>query len=310
MALPPSAWTLVDSAIQPSTLLAYSRALSRFLAFLAGEGGLPRLPHEWDAWMAFYFETLWAAGLGRSSGDRILCAFLHFCPSLVCRFPLARRALTGWGRLCPSTSHRPVRWALVCGLALFACAAGDFASALAFLLSHDCYLRRSEVAGLRARHVVFDSSEGVVVLVLPRTKTGRNQSVCVRRVFLAEWLLWLVSVVPSPDCYLFPSARTLYASFSSACASLGVGHLGFVFHSLRHGGATDDYLRFGEHSVPSIQVRGRWRQTATLLRYLQQARAVLSCMSVPSEVLSLCSLVASDPSSHFSPYFRLHPGRA
>lgn len=303
---PGASFVLHDAAVQPSTLVSYARAARAFFAFVRLHNGRPVTSTEWDSWLVCYFEHLWSGGNGRSVGDRTLCGFMHFCPDVGGNLPMARRSLAGWGRLRPSESHKPMSWTVVCGVAMHACVEGNFESALAFLLAHDCFLRRSEVAGIRVRDVVDDGVSGRLLLVLPRTKTGMNQSVAVRHPVVAAWLRAAVASASGPSAYLFPSGRCLYDHFSSACVSLGVGAVGFVFHSLRHGGATDAYLRMGEGSVASVQVRGRWRQTATLQRYLQQAPAVIAQLSIPQHVRDLCDVLSTDMHRRFSPFF---PGR-
>ena len=73
---------------------------------------------------------------------------------------------------------------LAFALAATAALAGDLAAAIAMFLSHDCWLRISEVAGLRPRDVVHnrgsaDPAGRGVAVYLATTKTGRRQAVLV-----------------------------------------------------------------------------------------------------------------------------------
>ena len=71
----------------------------------------------------------------------------------------------------------------------------------------------------------------------------------------------------------------------AACVALGVGHTAYVPHSLRHGGATADFLLTG--SIERVQFRGRWKSMESVRTYVQTARALLAAQNVPSAVHAL-----------------------
>ena len=58
---------------------------------------------------------------------------------------------------------------------------------------------------------------------------------------------------------------------------------GYVFHSLRHGGATHDYLA----GVPLEEIlhHGRWASVASARHYIQAGRALLMATALPAFVL-------------------------
>jgi hypothetical protein len=72
--------------------------------------------------------------------------------------------------------------------------------------------------------------------------------------------------------------------------SLGVGHIPYVPHSLRHGGATYDYL--SGHTVEQIMFRGRWVATESARRYIQTSRALLIMLQIPVQLGHTAALVA------------------
>jgi integrase len=172
------------------------------------------------------------------------------------------------------------------------------------LVAFDCYLRVGELTQLRLRDIVmpFDARMGSVhtgmAVCLSKTKTGLNQSVPLQSTAVAEVLcLWVRSLpqttLPSALVFSFrpPLLRRL---MREACVSLGLGHTHYVPHSLRHGGATADFLR--THSVEHVQFRGRWRSMESCRRYVQSAQALLAQQQVPPELNDLgqqlsCSLV-------------------
>ena len=106
---------------------------------------------------------------------------------------------------------------------------GDVGCALAFLLAFTALLRISAVAGLRVCDVVFPAPGGA---------TSR----------------------------LFPSAQALRAALHESLAALGVAHVGFVFHSLRAGGAL--FLLNCDMELAEVLRRGRWRRPESARPYL------------------------------------------
>ena len=63
--------------------------------------------------------------------------------------------------------------------------------------------------------------------------------------------------------------------------------LRFVWHSLRHGGASRAYLRGGAVILPDLLVRGRWAVESSGRHYIQSGRQLLLSMSLPSTVNGL-----------------------
>ena len=147
---------------------------------------------------------------------------------------------------------------------------GHPGAAVAVLLGFDCYLRISEIGGMRARDVADMShllrgqtlnAAGVnwrgmssTLLSLPITKTWENQSVRVRKPEVAGLLdTWVRYVLTKngggESARLFPEPLVFRRMFYEAQVRLGwanaEGKVPFVPHSLRHGGASCDYLLNG-----------------------------------------------------------------
>jgi integrase len=97
--------------------------------------------------------------------------------------------------------------------------------------------------------------------------------------------------------FLFPFSTAVYRqAFKGACAAVGLGHCGFVPHSLRHGGATHDIL--SGTSIEDVLLRGRWASTKSARHYVQSGRALMLDLSVPGLVLLRASLLAHSPAFH------------
>jgi hypothetical protein len=94
--------------------------------------------------------------------------------------------------------------------------------------------------------------------------------------------------------------------------ALGVGDTPYVPHSLRHGGATADFLR--TQDIARVQFRGRWKlqETArtylqTARTYLQTARALLAAQRVPARLNQLGAQLDADLLSIMSDLFAQSP---
>ena len=74
-----------------------------------------------------------------------------------------------------------------------------------------------------------------------------------------------------------------------AASSLGV-RTHFVPHSARHGGATRDFL--AGVAIDDIRFRGRWKNSKSVLRYVQTWRALITAQKVPARVTRFCEVLS------------------
>ena len=83
-------------------------------------------------------------------------------------------------------SHPPLTWELTVVIACTLARSGYHAPAIAMLVGFDCYLRVSEITGLRRCDVVMSHDARMgrahtgMAVCLPQSKTGLNQSVSVQ----------------------------------------------------------------------------------------------------------------------------------
>ena len=189
---------------------------------------------------------------------------------------------------------------LVYACAAMACLRGHVAEGLAMLLSGDCWLRISEVAGLTPRSVVDTRGQSDAVgrgvsVFLPEAKTGRRQAVQVADPDVAVLLVaWAEATRRSAggDAPLFPQPHQLRAALDQSLAVFADGTwdtrgLVFVWHSFRHGGASRASL--AGQSLDSIIIRGRWAVESSGRHYVQAGRQMLLALALPSAVTELAS---------------------
>ena len=212
--------------------------------------------------------------------------------------PLSRKSVKGWLRLQPPKPYAPMPLHLALASAVLRALAGDFGTAVAILVGFDCWLRISELANLHVSDIIDqrghpDPAFCGVVLFLRETKTGARQAVRVADSNVATILVaWrdARAQVAGADAALFPPASALRANLAAALAALlgadrGALGLDFVWHSLRHGGASRALMLGAD--VQDIMIRGRWRCLESTRRYLQAGRHLLMSIALPPPVLAV-----------------------
>ena len=94
----------------------------------------------------------------------------------------------------------------------------------------------------------------------------------------------LVKAGRDPDAALFSfTAPELRRVFASLTARLGLQPLRPGLYSLRHGGASED-LNGGRRPALEVQLRGRWRTTASLRRYGKTTRLMTQLAKIDERV--------------------------
>ena len=283
----------------------YTRVIEHFEDWLSSGGwDAPRSVRELDCLAARYVEDSFAQSLPKSWVLHLLAALVLFQPALKGDLPTLAAALAGWRHMCPGGSWPPLPLDLAVAVSSVLFHMGHEEGATAVLLSFDCYLRISEVVGLLVTDVVLpgDALLGVNTSIgsvnLRVTKTGRDQSVLIHA-RLVEALLRRrrEDVRRSGHEFLFPSLtiRKLRGLFHKALLVLGVPRNKFTFHSLRHGGATFDFLH-RRLTFAEVQHRGRWVSTKTCRIYLQRGRSALLSTVLPSGVMAVLKGIRTIPS--------------
>lgn len=260
-----------------ATLRAYSAEADRFAAWALQNGHAGCFADERyvDMAMANYIEHEFEVDPRRGRRHRCIlamCGVQHFFPYMQKRFPAAKRALKGWDRLVPGSQYAPMPAELAMAVVFELRRRGHPQEAVAVWLTFHCYLRASEVCGLRAEDVLIEAVDGQAAVRLPLTKTGREQSVTITdpalRLALQHHMQGRCPKGPA-----FPFARFHLAScIREVLKSWGLEDTFVPLHSLRHGGATTDMLA----GVPleDIIARGRWTSSASTRRYLQMGRTL------------------------------------
>ena len=194
---------------------------------------------------------------------------------------------------------------------------GHPAMAVALLLAFHCYLRIGELLRVEARDYVPASPRGLgnshSFLHIPKAKTGAQQDVIITDPEVA-WLLALavraahvLQPMTAPGFVrVFPYGERVFRSLFAQCAaSYGIPRQ-IVPHSMRHGGATHDFVS-GARSADEVRIRGRWRMEKSMQHYVGAMRSALATLHVPERAMWCGAALADDRITAFRGLLALAP---
>ena len=170
--------------------------------------------------------------------------------------------------------------------------------ALCVWLTFHCYLRAGEAVSISMDDIFIppegDQRQYRSGIRLPKTKTGLNQSVKVLDPYLRAALRNHMASRPTGGRLFDFSQWSLAYHVRAILNEFGLQDHFVPLHSLRHGGATLDYMK-GTMSFEDIQVRGRWHHPDTCKRYLQVGSSLMHALRLPSQITVVGDRLLSDP---------------
>ena len=308
---PPEFWgPLLAATVNSQTSTArYGPAVVEFLTYVQECGEDLYSKDDADYWLAHYIHLEYAKGpttRGTRKGHcrNAVYGLEHFYPAFK-QLTISRRCIAGWDRLLPPTPYAPMHLDVAHALAAVMCLLGCHGAAVALLVSFDCWLRISEVSGLKARDVVdnrghVDPAGRGVAVYLEATKTGRRQAVLVESLEVAALLVaWRDAHRAqgwSEEAPLFPAPDRLRHALAQALQGVGLAAgndrgLHFSWHSCRHGGASRAFLL--NRPMSDILLRGRWKAESSGRHYVQAGRQMLIGSALPPLITRIAQRVGS-----------------
>lgn len=296
-----SLWDLVLAGYSNATRLKYVRSVLRFHEWMndrpsSSSFPFPLPPRIVDNLLAEYLFVLYNAGCGKAEAACTLYGICMLCPELKHHLHLSRAVFRGYSSLLPSNPHPPMPWTVCTALAMWLASNGKFPLAVGVILSFDCYLRIGEMIKLLKDDIAFagdprlgylSSSSDRVHINIRAAKTGILQGVEVRDPQVKHLVRVWCDSCPGPK--LFPFSESTYRKwFTRGCEALCVAH--YTPHSLRHGGATRDFL--ADVKIADITVRGRWRNIKTTTHYIQMGPQLMLLHKVPGRVADIGKAVS------------------
>ena len=152
--------------------------------------------------------------------------------------------------------------------------------ALAVAIGFHCILRSSELLGVRGDHCTRVQA-GTWVIELPATKSGGKnrdkESVTVHDPIVIALLEEALRETPE-DILFNWEFGVLTSDFRFLAAFFGISHGRLSLYSLRRGGASHNFLKYG--SLDRTKLRGRWQNETTGRLYIEGAAACLRDLAV------------------------------
>jgi len=288
------------NSVRSGTAGAYDKSVKDFVDWMTAAGICAVSAADLDAAGCEYLEHLYFEGYNHDAGDRLL-ASLRYCSLLLATLgkaalPRMQRSLRGFRRLAPGASRAPLPFVAVVAMIAAAFHLGELLFGVALLVQFIGYLRPHELLLLTARHIVPPSiSEPGKwgILIAPeelaiRSKTQQfDENVVLDWMWLpalGEWLRRLTKDKNQQEPLFGCDHQRFNTLFQRMAEVTGVSELKPHPYSVRHGGASHDYL--GKHrTLEEVKLRGRWRSEESVRRYVKASRAMKEEASLPEATL-------------------------
>ena len=294
---------LADRVIKEETLVKYNENALRFQEWMRESGYTcnVRVIEELDEALALWVEKMFDMDPSRRNRTKCVyaqCGLQHHRPALRKCLPATARVLKGWDIAAPTEQHAPMPEELMFCVVAQLCTQSKHDMALCVWLTFHCCLRASEAVSIKMEDIFIppegDRRQHRSGIRLRKTKTGLNQSVKILDPHLRTALRRYMAGRPRDGRLFGFSQWTLARQVRSVLVGFGLQDKFVPLHSLRHGGATLDYMR-GVMPFEDIQTRGRWLHPNTCKRYLQVGSSLMHALRLPSEITIVGDRLASDP---------------
>lgn len=276
--------------VKQATLKVYDKEVEKFLFYCEEFEVSVSSVRGIDIALATYGNDLFAESSARGRRQAFVNCVMgveKYLPYLKHKLLKSRAVYNGWSRLIPANSPPPMPLSVILVIVFLFYVSRLPEVGVSLLLAFHAYLRIGELCALRWRDVFLpgdprlpSGQEHFAGILLRHTKTGDLQFVPISWPFLILLLRRAKrgSSAASHVCPLSPVR--LQRALDTSLQLIGCGSMGFVPHSLRHGGATHDFMAGVDPA--RIQLKGRWRSRKSFLRYLQAGRGLLLALETPT----------------------------
>ncbi len=293
---------LLAASVAQTTIRRYSTNLQQFIDWARTTSAAPQTYDALDSLVLRYFVHQYDVNSNRGNRQNCIntrCAVLLWLPNARGHLNASDRALDGWDRLQPKQERTPCPYFLCLLFIRHFYQQGNLALALLTYLCFDAYLRISEALSITLPDISLPSSEYPGGIRLPRTKTGTNQSVTISNPHLWNLFKEYLATIPESRTKIFSgiNAAGVIRELDRATTSFGITAIRFTPHTLRHGGATEDFLK--NVPIQDIVHRGRWASVSSAENYIQSGKALLLGTQLPNALKSQSAPLMRDPSLLF-----------
>ena len=300
---------LEANSIREGTAEKYTRALKDFDDWMTSGGTKFGNTEMLDALGTEYLEDLYFRGFNHEAGDTLLSALRYASPVLTSEgkgtLPRMQRSLRGFRRLAPGASRCPIPFYGMTAMVGAAFFLKLEKLGVALTVQFVGYLRPHELLSLTPRHLVAPSSFDANVwglLLAPEELAVRSKTQVFDESVTLDWAEipalgdrlreYRRGTEAESSIWGFDSKR-FDALFATVAEASGVSVLRPHPYSLRHGGASHDYLR-ARRTLDAVRLRGRWRSENSVRRYLKASRAMKEEQALDVATLRYGQLIASN----------------
>lgn len=287
-------------AVREPTRRLYQNLWGEFLAMADRRSWLPLDGRLMDDHLTVMMDEWYFEGRSVDDGSKLVAAAKHAMPCLrrqgAQRLPRTARALNAWRKATPSQQRVPLPWLAVAAMVCYVSTVRLWPHLGAkWLLAFDTYLRPGEMDALRIDQLIPQAASttraptATGVLVHPRLlnkpgKTGLlDEAVLIDDHTLDPLMEWLTAGRPLTDRVRSSNIHDEVKEFASVARALGLTALRPCRYSLRHAGASHDFLS-RRRSGDEIKRRGRWKADSSVRRYGKESLAMAELHNVPREV--------------------------
>ena len=264
---------LAEAGITLKTRLRYFAGLQRILKLI-------QLAHSWadlDDRIAGWIELQWEVGESIGLISDSLCGLTFYLPAARHQVPECWRLFRTWRKAEIPNRAPPMPAEILWGFTGYCLSHNWLRMACVLATAFHCMLRTGEALSIAPGDFLLRQGHGI--LKLHQTKTGRSWDEYIR-IEDARVLAILASLLPllgsdEPTKPVWRGSGQLFrSSLQHIVAHFAVEHLQLRGYSLRRGGATDDFERFG--SLERTLQRGRWQSSRVARLYLADGAARLT----------------------------------
>ena len=275
--------SLKSLTVQPKTRSRYDKALDQFWDFLKQEKlALPTQIQALDGVVSEYIEHLWSSGAGRALASDTVAALQDAEPHVRGHLHGTWRLLRAWNQNEIPNRAPPLPVEVLKAMVGYSFFREDLQFGLSLLLGFYGVLRTGEILGIRSSDVTIERVSGPAVISLGLTKGGKRsgsaESVSITTDQPLRWLWHWKTLAPS-NTALCSSPAAWRKQFNDTLAALQFEDCGFRPYSLRRGGATFWFQRWG--SLDRLMVLGRWHAVKTARIYINEGLAILAELKLP-----------------------------
>jgi integrase len=254
-----------------------------------------------DMLLVEFMDKMYFEGRPAADAEKVKAALFHYHNHLQpADLPRSLRALKGFRKIAPGSSRYPLPFHVVQAIVMWLIHSGHGQAGLAVLICFLCYLRPSELMGLKREDILMpmrgarQALSKPAILICPwerrvPTKTQQYDDTILLDTPGFDWVFAVLlrhlgsrPLEGDADVWTF-TVEQLRSVFNAAVTGLGLPD-GTCLYQLRHGGASYDLLE-GHRAWEAVRSRGRWMSDVTVKRYAKSGVIQRYILMVPKIVM-------------------------